>query len=256
MHHDITAILTDLIKGSPPLGQVQFAPSAERIPNASPRLAIVLDGETHDAIFSSVGFTNPIHSATLLSLSFGKQQLTLQLQRDNTVLLQQQVARRGPRTGAFLLQTLAELQMQPDEQVTARLVILSLLSHCRDLLSSDIHTASRSRALFEAIRSYIEEHHASALTRESVAQAFYISPNYLSHLFQKTGSVGFNEFLTTTRLEHARQLLKGYDLKIKDIAAHCGFTDSNYFCRLFRKHTERSPSEYRRQYHSQLTAKT
>ncbi|EBH9308477.1 AraC family transcriptional regulator, partial [Salmonella enterica subsp. enterica serovar Rissen] len=27
------------------------------------------------------------------------------------------------------------------------------------------------------------------------------------------------------------------------------------FCRLFRKNTERSPSEYRRQYHSQLTEK-
>jgi YesN/AraC family two-component response regulator len=192
---------------------------------------------------------------TCLSITFGKQQLTIQLQRDATVLHQQQVARRGPRTGAFLLQTLAELQMQPDEQETARLVVLSLLSHCRDLLGSDIHTASRSRALFEAIRTYIEEHHASALTRESVAQAFYISPNYLSHLFQKIGSVGFNEYLTRTRLEHARQLLRGYDLKIKDIATHCGFTDSNYFCRLFRKHTERSPSEYRRQYHSQLTAK-
>ena len=145
--------------------------------------------------------------------------------------------------------------MQPDEQDTAMLVVLSLLSHCRDLLGSDIHTANRSRALFEAVRSYIEENYASSLTRESVAQAFYISPNYLSHLFQKSGHVGFNAYLTQTRLEHARQLLKGYDLKIKDIAARCGFPDSNYFCRLFRKHTERSPSEYRRQYHSQLIAK-
>jgi AraC-like DNA-binding protein len=147
----------------------------------------------------------------------------------------------------------SELQMQPDEQDTARLVVLSLLSHCRDLLGSDIHTASRSRALFEAVRRYIEEQH-SALTRESVAQAFYISQTTFP-IFFRNGNVGFNEYLTQTRLEHARQLLKGYDLKIKDIAARCGFTDSNYFCRLFRKHTERSPSEYRRQYHSQLIAK-
>ncbi len=254
MQHDINPILTDLINGVSPLRQVHFASSAEQIPHASPRLMIVPEGQTHDAVFSSSGHV-PLQPTTCLSISFGKQQLTIQLQRDATVLCQQQVARRGPRTGAFLLQTLAELQMQPDEQETARLVVLSLLSHCRDLLGSDIHTASRSRALFEAIRTYIEEHHASALTRESVAQAFYISPNYLSHLFQKTGSVGFNEYLTKTRLEHARQLLKGYDLKIKEIATHCGFTDSNYFCRLFRKHTERSPSEYRRQYHSHLTAK-
>lgn len=93
------------------------------------------------------------------------------------------------------------------------------------------------------------------MTRESVAQAFYISPNYLSHLFQKTGAIGFNEYLNHTRLEHAKTLLKGYDLKVKEVAHRCGFVDSNYFCRLFRKNTERSPSEYRRQYHSQLTEK-
>ena len=107
------------------------------------------------------------------------------------------------------------MQMQPHEQQTARLIVASLLSHCVDLLGSQIQTASRSQALFEAIRVYIDEHYATPLTRESVAQAFYISPNYLSHLFQKTGAVGFNEYLTHTRLEHARQLLKGYDLKVK-----------------------------------------
>lgn len=253
MHHDITQILTDLINGTLPLRQVHFPTPTIPNPRTSPCLVLNVDTDCEALFFSSGNI--PLQPAMSLTISFGKQQLTLQLQRDNTLLQQLQVARRGPRVGAFLLQTLAELQMQPDDRETARLVVLSLLSHCRDLLGSDIHTASRSRALFEAIRHYIEEQHASALTRESVAQAFYISPNYLSHLFQKTGNVGFNEYLTQTRLEHARQLLKGYDLKIKDIAASCGFIDSNYFCRLFRKHTERSPSEYRRQYHSQLTAK-
>ena len=253
MQHDISPILNDLITGALPLGQVHFFSPTEQRPRTSPLLVITLDNPC-EALFSSSGIVQQ-HPASSLSLSFDKQHLALELHRDNSLLQQLQIPRRGPRTGAFLLQTLTELQMQPDEQDTARLVVLSLLSHCRDLLGSDIHTASRSRALFEAIRRFIEEHHASALTRESVAQAFYVSPNYLSHLFQTIGNVGFNEYLTQTRLEHARQLLKGYDLKIKDIAVSCGFTDSNYFCRLFRKHTERSPSEYRRQYHSQLIAK-
>lgn len=253
MQHDLTQTLTDLIDGTLPLCQVHFIPSAMQNPHLSPSLTITL--ETVCEAFFSLSGRAALQPALSLSISFGKQQMTLQLQRGHTLLKQEQIARRGPRTGAFLLQTLNELQMQPDEQETARLVVLSLLSHCRDLLGSDIHTASRSRALFEAIRHYIEEYHATALTRESVAHAFYISPNYLSHLFQKAGNVGFNEYLTQTRLEHARQLLKGYDLKIKEIATTCGFTDSNYFCRLFRKHTERSPSEYRRQYHSQLIVK-
>jgi len=87
-------------------------------------------------------------------------------------------------------------------------------------------------------------------------QDFYLSPNCRSQLFQKCGPMGFNEYLNHIRLEQARMLLKGHDMKVKDVAHACGFADSNYFCRLFRKNTERSPSEYRRQYHSQLTEKT
>ncbi|SYU92488.1 AraC family transcriptional regulator [Klebsiella pneumoniae] len=47
--------------------------------------------------------------------------------------------------------------------------------------------------------------------------------------------MGFNEYLNHIRLEQARMLLKGHDMKVKDIAHACGFADSNYFCRLFRK---------------------
>ncbi|HDR2892989.1 TPA: helix-turn-helix transcriptional regulator [Enterobacter asburiae] len=277
MQQDISQILTELINGALPLQQVYFANTSTPAPELAlqvdfPRLEIVLEGVVEDSASSALqkndvlyvpagGWNHPQWKtpATTLSILFGKQQLGFSLLHWDGVeirnLAKQHVARRGPRIGSFLLQTLHEMQMQPNEQQTARLIVASLLSHCVDLLGSQIQTASRSQALFEAIRLYIDEHYAAPLTRESVAQAFYISPNYLSHLFQKTGAVGFNEYLTHARLEHARQLLKGYDLKVKEVAHACGFVDSNYFCRLFRKNTERSPSEYRRQYHSQLTGK-
>ena len=279
MYHDVSHLLSRLINGPAPLRQVYFASTTSTTPELAyqvdfPRLEIVLEGEfidngvtgasatllPCDVLFVPAGswnFPQWLTPVTTLSILFGKQQLGFSIvQWDGKQyhnLTRQHVARRGPRIGSFLLQTLNEMQMQPQEQQTARLIVASLLSHCRDLLGSQIQTASRSQALFEAIRDYIDERYASPLTRESVAQAFYISPNYLSHLFQKTGSSGFNEYLNHTRLEHAKTLLKGYELKIKEVAHTCGFVDSNYFCRLFRKNTERSPSEYRRQYHSQLT---
>ncbi|QHD92569.1 helix-turn-helix domain-containing protein [Citrobacter freundii] len=281
MYHDISHLLSRLINGPTPLRQIYFASTSSSTPELAyqvdfPRLEIVLEGEftdngvagasatlqPYDALFVPAGgwnFPQWLTPVTTLSILFGKQQLGFSIvqwdgkQYQN--LTRQHVARRGPRIGSFLLQTLNEMQMQPQEQQTAMLIVASLLSHCRDLLGSQIQTASRSQALFEAIRNYIDERYASPLTRESVAQAFYISPNYLSHLFQKTGAIGFNEYLNHTRLEHAKTLLKGYELKIKEVAHICGFVDSNYFCRLFRKNTERSPSEYRRQYHSQLTEK-
>lgn len=277
MQPDISHILAEMIAGPTLLRHVHFVSVTSPIPPLAlqvdfPRLEIVLEGtvadraapalQQYDVLYVPAGswnFPDWQQPATTLSILFGKQQLGFSIQQWDGVahrnLAKQHVARRGPRIGSFLLQTLHEMQMQPQEQQTARLIVASLLSHCTDLLGSQILTASRSQALFDAIRSYIDEHYALPLTRESVAQAFYISPNYLSHLFQKTGAVGFNEYLTYTRLEHARRLLKGYEMKVKEVAHACGFVDSNYFCRLFRKNTERSPSEYRRQYHSQLTGK-
>ncbi len=114
----------------------------------------------------------------------------------------------------FLLQTLNEMQMQSQEQQTARLIVASLLSHCRDLLGSQIQTASRSRALFEAIRDYIDERYASTYPRICRTGVLYFA-KLPSHLFQKNGAIGFNEYLNHTRLEHAKTLLKGYDLKVK-----------------------------------------
>ena len=282
MDNSINQLIDSLTKKTNNIAEVHFAsamrPPAEAVIQLDfPRLNIVIEGQLRDLTLgdnaaplqprdvlyiTGDGWNWPQWQTPclLLSILFGKQQLEFSLQRWNgealTLVQKIQVPRRGPRVGSFLLQALNEIRMQPQEQQTARCIVVSLLSHCTDLLGSQAQTSSRSQALFEAIRQYIDLHFAEPLSRESVAQEFYLSPNYLSHLFQKCGPMGFNEYLNHIRLEQARMLLKGHDMKVKDVAHACGFADSNYFCRLFRKNTERSPSEYRRQYHSQLTEKS
>lgn len=229
MFQDVSHLLSRLINGPAPLRQIYFAGTSAPSPELAyqvdfPRLEIVLEGELTDASVGDTltdcdalyvpagGWNLPRWQAptTTLSILFGKQQLGFSVvQWDGTTfqnLTKQHVARRGPRIGSFLLQTLNEMQMQPQEQQTARLIVASLLSHCRDLLGSQIQTSSRSQALFEAIRDYIDEHYASPLTRESVAQAFYISPNYLSHLFQKQALSA----LTNTLITHDWNTRKRY----------------------------------------------
>lgn len=230
-----------------------------------PRLEIVLEGQlseqglplaastltTLQVLYVQAGkwtlpqWTGP---ATTLSILFGRQKLGFSIQRWDGKSLhteKQSVARLGPRVGSYLLLSLNEVSLQPDP-LTARLVVAALLSHCREQLVGLEMRVSRSRDLFLAVQDYLEENLSLPLTRESVARRFHITPNYLSHIFQKSGSVGFNEYLTRVRLEKAKQLLRGYDLKVKEIAHNCGFVDSNYFCRVFKRYTERSPSEYRR----------
>ena len=99
----------------------------------------------------------------------------------------QSVSRLGPRVGSFLLQAMNEIVSSPDDQQTARCVVAGLLSHCQEQLANRAKILTRSGALFEVIKKYIEENASLPLTRENVAKRFHITPNYLSHLFRKSG---------------------------------------------------------------------
>jgi AraC family L-rhamnose operon transcriptional activator RhaR/AraC family L-rhamnose operon regulatory protein RhaS len=48
------------------------------------------------------------------------------------------------------------------------------------------------------------------------------------------------------RIQKAAELLKSTERTITDIAFDCGFSDSNYFARCFRKIMDQTPNEYRR----------
>ena len=282
MTHPLFSVLSPVLEATNGIRQVYYAGNQHPVPALAyqvdfPRLELILDGEqvmewedeqgttqatllqAGDVLYvPAKGWNSPRWQMPVrtLSILFGKQQLGFSLLHWDgeqfTASEKGNVGRRGPRTGAFMLQALNELAWHRSDQSTAQFLVKGLLSHALDLFSSSVQTVSRSQALFAAIRQYIEEHYREPLTRDSVAKAFYISPNYLSHLFQKSGGIGLNEYLNYVRLEQAKNLLKGYDMKIREVAHACGFIDSNYFCRQFRKSTERSPSEYRRQYRSQF----
>jgi AraC-like DNA-binding protein len=241
-----------------------------------PRLEFVLEGELQHWVAGSDGrpraleqkpdtalfvladaWNDPQWTApvTTLSLLFSPRRLGFSVLRWNgrefEVLAKRAVDRRGPRTGTFILQAMTELVDRRADQATAGLLARALVTHSLDLLQHPPQAASRSTTLFYAIRRFIDDNYALPLTRESVSSALYISPDHLSHVFQKEARTSFNDYLAHVRLEHAKDLLKRYDMKVKEVAYSCGFNDSNYFCRLFRLKTQRSPSEYRAQYQSQ-----
>ena len=53
------------------------------------------------------------------------------------------------------------------------------------------------------------------------------------------------EFLAMKRIEKAKELLRDTDLRVTDIAYHCGFQSSQYFSTVFRRYTSRTPAEFR-----------
>jgi AraC-like DNA-binding protein len=100
---------------------------------------------------------------------------------------------------------------------------------------------------FELIAGYLQSHYQQDITRDRVADQFGVSPNHLSRLFRSSGHVGFNEYLTHVRTDRAKFLLRTYRMRLDDVARQCGFSDTTYFCRVFRRVTKCTPGDYRRQ---------
>lgn len=101
-------------------------------------------------------------------------------------------------------------------------------------------------SLIDEIKKHIDTHYHADISRESVADAFNISPGYLSRLFSREADARFNEYLKQVRISRSKTLLTNTNLKINEVADKCGFTDANYFCKVFRDINDCTPLEYRR----------
>ena len=99
---------------------------------------------------------------------------------------------------------------------------------------------------FELISAYVQSHYYRDLSRDRVAAQFGISPSHLSRLFRTAGRIKFNEYVTRVRAERAKFLLKHYPMRLDEVSRQCGYNDTAYFCRAFRRVAHCTPGAYRR----------
>jgi AraC-like DNA-binding protein len=127
-----------------------------------------------------------------------------------------------------------------------RLLTEALLHACLDLLkgATDHHPRKAART-FETLCLFVQEHFQSPITREQVAENFGLTPNHVSRLFRREGFMRFSDYLTLVRIDRAKFMLKEYDSPLKEIAVGCGYPDVAYFCRVFRRVTKVTPTDYR-----------
>ncbi len=97
-----------------------------------------------------------------------------------------------------------------------------------------------------AISAWIEIHYAEDISLESVADQFHITPVHLSRWFKKETGINFSVFLSTLRINHARDLLDADpSIKNADLAAHIGMASVLTFTRQFKAQTGMTPDQYR-----------
>ena len=116
------------------------------------------------------------------------------------------------------------------------------LSICDDIAA--MRKQSAETVSGKAIR-YIEDHFSEEISLEDVSRRVNISPFYFSRLFKQEIGKSFIEYLNDIRIQKAKEYLMDPLFSIKEICRRCGYSDPNYFSRIFRKYEGMSPSEWR-----------
>ncbi len=92
---------------------------------------------------------------------------------------------------------------------------------------------------------YINENISQKLSLQQLSDIAGLSPNYFHKIFTEVMQTTPNEYITTARLNKAKDLLLRTNLQIYNIADQCGFNNVSYFSFLFKKTFLLTPLDFR-----------
>ncbi|SEQ24436.1 two-component system, response regulator YesN [Lachnospiraceae bacterium NE2001] len=104
---------------------------------------------------------------------------------------------------------------------------------------------NRSSGVIDKARDYINANYQKDISLDEVSREINISPYYFSKVFKEATGQNFIDYLTGLRIEKAKELLDNTDMSMKEICVEVGYSNPNYFSRIFKKIVGVSPTEYR-----------
>ncbi|MFJ2044871.1 AraC family transcriptional regulator [Paenibacillus taichungensis] len=101
-----------------------------------------------------------------------------------------------------------------------------------------------SQMMIQRTKDYIDEHSNENLTVEYLAGMAGLSPKYYVDLFKRRYGMSTTDYISSLRINRAKQLMAGTEMRLRDIAHQVGYQDEFYFSRKFKKAMGISPSVY------------
>lgn len=108
-----------------------------------------------------------------------------------------------------------------------------------------MHSMKDYSLLVQRVLTAVDSDLTADLGLKRIASHLNVNASYLSSLFRKETGRTLTEYVNRKRIDHAAYLLRTTDLQVQTVAQQCGIFDVNYFAKMFKKYTGKTPKTYR-----------
>lgn len=130
--------------------------------------------------------------------------------------------------------------------------IESAITYAKKMISQaitirDQNSGNKNRSILKTAVDFIDEHYMDEdISLNTAANVANVSSNHFSALFSQNMGQTFIEYLTSLRMNKAKELLRCTGMRSSEIAGKIGYKDAHYFSYLFKKTQGMTPSDYRK----------
>ena len=128
----------------------------------------------------------------------------------------------------------------------------SAIAYAKKMISQaieirDQNSGNKNRSILKTAVDFIDSHYMDEeISLNTVANVANVSSNHFSALFSQNMGQTFIEYLTSLRMNKAKELLRCTGMRSSEIAGEIGYKEAHYFSYLFKKTQGMTPSDYRK----------
>lgn len=123
---------------------------------------------------------------------------------------------------------------------------ISIMTVCASYLTLTNTLKPHNEDIAMIAKKYINQNFQKHISIEDICNHLGCSRATLMNTFKKQYDITVISYLNDIRLKHSALLLKKTEKPIKQICKECGFSDQNYFSKVFKGKYNISPAEYRK----------
>ena len=170
---------------------------------------------------------------------------------DNTAPNHTNLIRLSPAQQSYISAKLTELIEEKNgdaygNDLASQALLIRLLVELNRLTIGNKdknYNEKNTPAIVSNVLEYINSHYCEKISLTSVANEFFVSKYYLSHIFNSVVGTSLHRYITLKRLIHAKQMILS-GIKPTTAASNCGFNDYAGFYRAFTAEYGITPREF------------